>query len=168
MVECLTGEGGFFCHNRTMLTLNSPLGRAFVVMVALSTAGQGGAVENLPDPTRPPSVLAPEGQSGGEATLKAPPPLPVLQSVMLSANRKAALISGQTVLLGGKFGDLRLVKMTHDEVVLKGEGGVQVLKFFPDVEKKVRVAPPPDEIVKVKKNKPGAAVPKKAKPEIAG
>ncbi len=138
-----------------------------MVVLALFTAGQGFAAENLPDPTRPPSALAPAGQPSGEEILKAPPPLPVLQSVMLSANRKAALISGQTVLLGGKFGDLRLVKLTPDEAVLKGEDGVQVLKFFPDVEKKVRVAPSPDEVVKVKK-KTGAAAPKKVKPESPG
>lgn len=71
----------------------------------------------------------------------APLPLPVLQSVLLSATRKAAIISGQTVMLGEKFGTARLVKLTPSEAVLRTGDSLQVLKLFPDVEKKERLVP---------------------------
>lgn len=74
----------------------------------------------------------------------APPPVPVLQSILLSATRKAATISGQTVMLGAKYGEARLVKLTPSEAVLRTAEGLQVLKLFPDVEKKGRVAPQDD------------------------
>lgn len=67
--------------------------------------------------------------------------MPVLQSIMLSATRKAAIISGQTVVLGEKFGEARLVKLTQSEAVLRTEEGLQVLKLFPDVDKKERLVP---------------------------
>ncbi|MBS4096048.1 MAG: hypothetical protein KGZ83_04325 [Sulfuricella sp.] len=138
-------------------------GRVFALILSLLAVPKAClALDNLPDPTRPPSVLGPLGSAFGEETEKAAPALPVLQSIMLSATRKAAVISGQTVELGGKFGDLRLVKVLPSEVVLKGEDGVQVLKFFPEVEKKERILPP-DEIVKVKKRKSGATTGKKVK-----
>lgn len=98
------------------------------------------AVENVPDPTRPPDAF---GGAGDEVEI-APPPVPVLQSILLSATRKAATISGQTVMLGAKYGEARLVKLTPSEAVLRTAEGLQVLKLFPDVEKKGRVAPQDD------------------------
>lgn len=92
------------------------------------------AAETLPDPTRPPDAVGGAFNAGGEPEI-APPPIPVLQSVLLSATRKAAIISGQTVMLGDKFGAARLVKLTPSEAVLQAGDVLQVLKLFPDVEK---------------------------------
>lgn len=92
------------------------------------------AVESLPDPTRPPDVIM-GNQGVGEDDGIVPPPVPVLQSVLLSATRKVAIISGQSVPLGGKFGEARLIKLTSSEAVLRKDGELQVLKLFPDVEK---------------------------------
>lgn len=100
---------------------------ACALVVALMA--QTVCAENLPDPTRPPfgmqeiTAIAPSG--------------PMLQSVLISPGRKAAIISGETVLLGGKYGSARLVKISEGEVVLNNGGSLQTLKLFPAVYKKV-------------------------------
>lgn len=96
------------------------------------------AVENLPDPTRPPDVYS----AAGEGLDVAASPVAELQTIVLSSTRKIAVISGQTVALGGKFGDARLIKLSPNEAVLRNENGLLVLKLLPDVEKKMRVVSP--------------------------
>lgn len=122
-----------------------------MMLAVLGISANVNALEALPDPTRPPGVGT--SPAFGEEPSKAPPPVPVLQSIMLSSKRSAAIISGQTVVLGGRFGEYRLVKLSHSEAVLKGESDTQVLKLFPDVEKKIRSVS--DETMQAKKNKAG-------------
>lgn len=88
--------------------------------------------QDLPDPTRPPAVMdaRPEPTAGVQAGG------PVLQSVLISPTRKAAIISGRTVALGEKFGDARVVKITETEVVLRNGKEMQTLKLFPEIEKR--------------------------------
>jgi MSHA biogenesis protein MshK len=83
-----------------------------------------GAAELL-DPTRPPaSIVAPESvksdlnQSVG------------LQSILIGKTRRAAIIDGQTVELGGRIGEARLVEVNEGSVVLKTAQGRQVLTLF--------------------------------------
>jgi MSHA biogenesis protein MshK len=118
------------------------------------------AAESLPDPTRPPALLGPS-PGYGEELEKGPPPLPVLQSVILSAGRKFAIIGGQEVKLGGKFGDAKLVRLTPNEAVLRTAEGVQVLKLFPEAEKKIHTVRQGDEMSGSNKRRP--APEKKAK-----
>lgn len=61
---------------------------------------------------------------------------PVLQSVLISARRKSAIIGGQVVGLGEKYGEARVVKITESEVVLKTGTVTEILRLFPDVEKR--------------------------------
>lgn len=88
--------------------------------------------QDLPDPTRPPAAMdtRPEPAAGTQAGG------PMLQSVLISPTRKAAIISGRTVALGEKFGDARVVKITETEVVLRNGKEMQTLKLFPDIEKR--------------------------------
>jgi MSHA biogenesis protein MshK len=86
--------------------------------------------ENLPDPTRPPSELEAAAASGATASAG-----PLLQSVLISPRHKAAIISGETVTLGGKYGSARVVKISENGVVLNEGGSLQTLKLFPGVEK---------------------------------
>lgn len=87
----------------------------------------------LQDPTQPSGVV----MSGGDVAGLTPAG-PVLQSVMLSSGRKAAVISGQMVRVGEKFEEATLVRVTDQEAVLRGEdGALQTLKMHPAVEKKV-------------------------------
>ncbi len=112
---------------------------AFLLQLMLA-AGACHA-ENLPDPTRPPASLWSLHPTFGEEPSETPAAVPVLQSIMLSATRKIAIISGQAVALGEKFGDARLVRLSQSEAVLRTAEGLQVLKLFPDVDKKERLVP---------------------------
>jgi len=103
------------------------------------------------DPTRPAAgfaVEAPEGAAPGNQ----------LQSVMISPTRKAAIINGVVVELGGKYGDAVLMRVAEDEVELRSGDSRQVLKLHPAVEKKV-------DIVRAEPVTPAAAksAPRKAK-----
>ena len=86
----------------------------------------------LADPTRPPAVLDAKIEQSAEQ----PATVPVLQSVLISPTRRLAVINGQTVALGEKYGEARLVKISEGEVVLRNGQDVQVLKLFPSVEKR--------------------------------
>ena len=87
------------------------------------------ATESLPDPTRPPASLS----MGQQDVTKFSGP--VLQSVMISLERRVAIISGQTVKLGEKFGNAQVIKITEGEVVLQSGKDLQTLKLFPNIEK---------------------------------
>jgi MSHA biogenesis protein MshK len=86
--------------------------------------------ETLVDPTRPPAVL-----EGGDAALASGGP--VLQFVLIGPGRLEAIISGQTVSLGGKVGDAQIIKITETEVVLRNGKDLQTLKLFPSIEKQL-------------------------------
>lgn len=89
-----------------------------------------GAAQGLADPTRPPAaVAAPAGSA-------VPAGGPVLQSVMLSPGRKVAMISGQVVPLGGRYGSARLVRLTDSEAELRDGTEKIVLSLYPQVEKR--------------------------------
>lgn len=88
--------------------------------------------ESLPDPTRPPAELGAVAAEGAEMGVKGPR----LQSVLISAGRKSAIIGGQVVGLGEKYGEARVIKITESEVVLKTGNVKETLRLFPDVEKR--------------------------------
>jgi len=102
-------------------------------MVALTAAPCGESVmaQGLTDPFQPPGAVA----------MEAPPvegvisPVQQLQSVIISPKRKAAIINGVLVELGGKYGDAVLTRVAEDEVVLSSDGSREVLKLYPAVEK---------------------------------
>lgn len=87
--------------------------------------------EELPDPTRPPVIIAlPTIVESGAADNQPAE----LRSIIISKTRRAAIIGNETVELGGKHGDARLVEVNEGGVVLKSEQGRQVLTLFPDVK----------------------------------
>ena len=101
---------------------------ALSVGMSLSLSASAWA---LPDPTRP-SVGYDESLTYGVQQDG-----PVLQSVMISPQRKSAIISGVKVDLGGKYVDTKLIRINEGEVVLQRSSGVlQTLKLFPGVEKR--------------------------------
>jgi MSHA biogenesis protein MshK len=91
------------------------------------------AAEFLPDPTRPPASLG----LVQEGNTQALPSGPVLQSVLISPGRKMAIISGQMVMVGGKFGDAKIVNITEGQVTLSSGNNVHTLKLFPNMEKRL-------------------------------
>ena len=106
---------------------------ATAVSVALLSFPPVAAAQAIRDPTRPPAGF---GTAGEPAAAQAPTGGPVLQSVMLSPTRRAAIISGQLVSRGETYGDAVLLEVAEDHVVLSRGGSVQVLKMYPGAEKK--------------------------------
>lgn len=89
------------------------------------------------DPTRPPvSLQAPEpvpGVEGGGASDAMA--ASGLQSVIFREGAKpVAIINGQRVSLGDRFGDSKLVSITESSVVLQGPNGREVMRLTPTVE----------------------------------
>jgi MSHA biogenesis protein MshK len=102
--------------------------KAALLACILAAAMPGYAVENLPDPTRPPAAFA------LPATNAAAVSGPVLQSILISSSRRHAIIDGRTVRVGDKVGGAEVVEITAGQVTLQ-EGGVKrVLQLFPRAE----------------------------------
>lgn len=99
--------------------------------LAFFIAGNTVVAQTLADPTRPPTSLgtSPEPHAATNAAG------PELQSVLISPTRRVAIINGQSIKLGEKFGEATLVKIGESEVVLRNGQDVQVLKLFPNVQK---------------------------------
>lgn len=108
-----------------------------VLVLCLAAAA---ASAQMADPTRPPAGW---GGDGGQGTMPASTePEFRLQSVMLPQHGKPlAIIGGQPVALGGKFGDATLVRLTEREAVLQGPDGLTRLYLTPDVNKQMIVTP---------------------------
>lgn len=96
--------------------------------------------ETLPDPTRPAIDL---GASGVDVAPVEPVPQG-LQSVIIAPHHRAAIINGETVELGGKVGNARLVEVRENSVVLQGPQGRRVMELFPKVNIRKNGASPQD------------------------
>lgn len=101
-----------------------------ILLILAALTANAACAEALPDPMRPPVVAVPQADTSSVPTG------PILQSVMISPQRRAAIIGGQTVTIGAKFGNARVVKISESEVVLESDGKLQTLKLFPAVEKR--------------------------------
>ena len=106
--------------------------RRTLLLTALSLWCAIVSAQALRDPTRPPAGLGP-AQAGA---LQAPSSGPVLQSIILSPTRRAAIISGQLIERGAYYGDLVLADVAQDHVLLRGASGTQLLKLYPGTEKR--------------------------------
>lgn len=114
-----------------------------LTLVALSFAlySVAATAEELPDPTRPPAIIA---AASGTASGAAPDsvrgqwapqsPPSGLQSTIISESRRAAIIDGKTVELGGKHGNAQLIEVNEGSVVLRTAQARRVLTLFPDVK----------------------------------
>ena len=97
--------------------------------------GAAAQAQALGDPTRPPPGLR-GGTGTASARAAGEPAGLVLQSVIISEANRSAIISGQHVMLGGKIGQARLVKVSEAAVVLLTGASRRTLKLFPDVHKR--------------------------------
>jgi MSHA biogenesis protein MshK len=108
-------------------------GLKLLLAVLLLYAPQFAASEPLPDPTLPAIDLNSSG-AGSAADMVLDDAVPRgLQSVIISSQYRAAIINGETVSLGGKYGDSRLVEVRENSVVLQNAQGKRVLELFPKV-----------------------------------
>jgi MSHA biogenesis protein MshK len=98
---------------------------ALAVVLVLGSA----SAETLVDPTRPPAGFGQNDATSADISA------PVLQSILISATRRIAIISGKTLHTGDKFGDAQLVSINDNEVVLRTGKELQVLKLYPSLHK---------------------------------
>lgn len=99
------------------------------------------------DPTRPPPGIY-EPESGDAAKG------PVLQSIMITSTERSAIIGGERVKLGGKYGDARVINITENEVVLRSPAGTETLRMYPDIDMKRVETVPPAVVKPAKKTRP--------------
>ncbi|MGA7593575.1 MAG: hypothetical protein WCA64_00105 [Gallionella sp.] len=119
---------GYLTRNIGGALLRSLKGIALFCM--LSAAAVPLHAENLPDPTRPPAeVISASGARHGRGLAASSG----LRSVIISDTRRAAIIDGKTVELGGQLGNARLVEVNPGSVVLQRGKNRQVMTLFPGV-----------------------------------
>ena len=106
----------------------------------LFTLSSAVVAQTLPDPTRPPAEI---NAASSVAPHTAPPVKTGLQSIIISPQRRAAIINGQTVEVGEKYGNAKLIEVNERGVVLMGAQGKQVLTLFPSVNFKLKAEPSP-------------------------
>jgi MSHA biogenesis protein MshK len=90
--------------------------------IASSTFAQA-----LRDPTRPPAA------SAKNAAAKAEQSGWILQSVLISPERRYAIINGEVVPVGGSIAGAELVAIAAERVTLRTQEGLRVIHLLPDV-----------------------------------
>ena len=86
----------------------------------------------LADPTQPPAALTVTPDAG--LARPAAAAAPQLQSILISTRqggRQVAVIDGETVRVGEKFGNAVLIKMTQTTVVLRRGTQLHTLTLYP-------------------------------------
>ena len=92
-------------------------------IAAASTAG----AQALRDPTRPPAASA-KGIAG-----KTEQSGWILQTVLISPERRYAIINGEVVAVGGSIAGAELIAVAAERVTLRTPEGLRVVHLFPDV-----------------------------------
>jgi len=95
----------------------------------------GAAATVAPDaasaPTYEPLADIQESEATNAPAMTAPmPPTPAplrLQAIIFSPRRPSAMISGKTLFIGDKLGDLRVVAISKESAILAGAGQTNVL-----------------------------------------
>lgn len=98
---------------------------------ALTCACTTLQAEVLPDPTRPATEFLPSGSAASSAKQAASDD--GLKTILISPDRRSAVINGQQVPLGGKVGGERLMAVCEDSVVLQGADGRHEVSLYPGV-----------------------------------
>lgn len=117
-------------------------GLKMLLTLSLLCATQIARAETLPDPTRPSIDLNSSGTGSAADVVPDEPATRGLQSIIISPKYRAAIINGETVSLGGKSGDSRLVEVRENSVVLQNAQGRRVVELFPKVSIKKGGATP--------------------------
>ncbi|MEO8005843.1 MAG: hypothetical protein ABI771_13100 [Betaproteobacteria bacterium] len=85
------------------------------------------AAEALRDPTRPPTASANGATDRRESSGWR------LQSVLISPERRYAIINGEVVAVGGAVSGAQLLSVAPEQVTVRTREGVRVLQLYPDV-----------------------------------
>jgi MSHA biogenesis protein MshK len=111
------------------------MNRALVLLLLLlGVAGTASAQrEVLVDPTRPPIAASEPSEKERVA-----PAGPQLQSVLISPTRRVAVISGNTIVQGEKYGSATVVAISEGTVLLRYADRKETLHLLPGVVKRER------------------------------
>lgn len=105
--------------------------------------------DTLKDPTQPPAALDTNPDTSVTESIASSP---TLQSVMLGAQYKAAIINGQKIFLGKKYEQATLIKLSENSAVLRNQDGTtQTLTMDYGAITKTNVTPTDSEL-KTKNN----------------
>ncbi len=108
------------------------MAHGLIPLVLALLAGSGTALAQVADPMRPPDGAVAAADGGAVV----PPLQSGVQTVIVRPQGKSvALINGKQVSVGEMLGDKKVVKISEKEIVLKGEGGREVIKVMPSIEK---------------------------------
>ena len=86
---------------------------------AVLTTPKPAVVTNIETNTTPVVVVPPK------------PPEPKLQGVLFAATRPCAIVSGQTVFVGDRINEFRVVAISRDSVTMRSETETKVLSLNP-------------------------------------
>ena len=103
--------------------------RRISAVLALCCAGVASAAvaQTLRDPTRPPAAGANRVVGKMQASGW------ILQSVLISPERRYAIINGEVVALGGSIAGADLISIAAERVTLRTREGLRIVYLFPDV-----------------------------------
>jgi len=107
------------------------LGLALIAGLLLASGPAASVAQQLRDPTRPPSEVSAKPATAKSRTHGGL----VLQTVLISPERKTAVISGRVMSVGDTVSGFRLVEIREGEVVMKGSKGTRTLQLYPAVSK---------------------------------
>jgi MSHA biogenesis protein MshK len=108
------------------------MSRALILLLCFAGAASAQRAA-LVDPTRPPNIRVESG-----AKESAAPAGPRLQSVLISPTRRVAVISGSTVVQGGKYGNATVASISEGAVLLRYADRKETLHLIPGVVKRER------------------------------
>ena len=97
----------------------------------LSLGAPRSLAQELNDPTRPPREIL-----GGPYAVEPAASLSPAQVVIISTDRRQATINGQTVVLGGRYGNATLVRISDEEIVLKRADATEVIRLYSSVHRR--------------------------------
>ena len=103
---------------------------------ALAACAPLAAAQSLRDPTRPPVFFGrteSRTENGGIVGRSRDAEW-VLQSVLLSPERRYAIINGEVLALGGSVAGAELVAIREGEVTLRSGGVLRTVRLFPNVD----------------------------------
>jgi MSHA biogenesis protein MshK len=142
------------------MTAHAPYQKFLILCIGMANLLLAYSVkaEPLIDPTQPPASLfeAANGTAAADFTG------PVLQSVLIGPHYRAAIISGEKVMLGQKYGQSTLIQLNEREAVLRhADRSTQTLALHPIIVKKVMTSTTAP--VKTKRSMPFKSTPKYTK-----
>jgi hypothetical protein len=95
------------------------------------------AAQKLTDPTAPPAEFVSLDSGSSPQSESTTPETPAfrVQAVMISKESRRAVINGQSFQQGDRIGQMKIIRIDHERILLQGESGKQTLLVNPAVSK---------------------------------